>query len=142
MSQSPSREKEVLRVRPFLWIGLGLFLLIGAAMAASSWLTSRWAGRPSALESVSPPSEDSRWNRHAPQLQTDAVADLRRLREEQQASLNQTAWVDSSHRFAHIPIEEAMRLVSSERDFFPSHPLSPEAMRQGRAVSPTISPGP
>ena len=138
MSERPAYEKPALRGRPFLWIGLGLFALIGITLWVSSRLTTRWAGRPAALESISPPQADPRWNRQSPQLQTDAVGDLRRLREDQEGNLHQTAWTDPSRRFARIPIEEAMSLIASGRDFFPSHPLSPEALHQSRAATPTI----
>jgi len=48
-----------------------------------------------------------------PQLQTDPVKDLQTLRAAQLSRLNGTSWVDEERGVVHIPIEAAMRDISS-----------------------------
>jgi hypothetical protein len=113
--------------RPFAWLGVGVFVSLGAIAAICWLLNAWWEAAPREADSVGAPQADTRWNEQATQLQTDAPAQLLRLRAAQDAAL---------HEKARIPIEEAMRLIGSGRDFFPTKPVSPEAMRQSRAEQP------
>jgi hypothetical protein len=113
--------------RPFAWLGFGVFASLGTVVAICWILNARWEAPPGNADSVGAPQTDTRWNEQAAQLQTDAPSQLLRLRAAQDAAL---------HEKARIPIEEAMRLVGSGRDFFPAKPVSPEAMRQSRAEQP------
>ena len=56
----------------------------------------------------------------APRLQPDPPADLRAFYAEEMRRLASSGWADSSHRTAHIPIEQAMREVA--RDGIPGWP--------------------
>jgi hypothetical protein len=47
----------------------------------------------------------------APRLQADPVADLRRRQAEEDAVLNEYAWVDRSRGVIRLPIERAMILL-------------------------------
>jgi hypothetical protein len=50
----------------------------------------------------------------APRLQSDPAADMVRFRAEELSRLNGTGWVDRAHGVAHIPIDDAMRLVARQ----------------------------
>lgn len=50
--------------------------------------------------------------RNVPMLQTDPHADLQAYRAEKENWLDSYGWVDRSAGIAHIPIEEAMRIVA------------------------------
>src|ERR1041384_6937289 len=47
-----------------------------------------------------------------PRLQTIPQQDMKKLREEEDAKLSSYGWVDQSAGVAHIPIEQAMKLVA------------------------------
>jgi hypothetical protein len=111
--------------KPFFWGGIGLFLCLAAVAAACWLLTGRWAASPRSADRIGGPESEARWNARAPRLQVHAPGDLRRLRAEQKKAL---------HENARIPIEQAMALIGSGRDYFPAKPVSPEAMRQSRAM--------
>lgn len=67
------------------------------------------AAYPSALPDV---SRTLRINPPGPRLQTDAEADLRRFRANEEKRLNGYYWIDKQKGIAHIPIGQAMRKLA------------------------------
>ncbi len=50
----------------------------------------------------------------APDLQAAPRTDMQRFRAAKLAALNGAGWTDEAHGIAHIPIDDAMRLVAHE----------------------------
>jgi hypothetical protein len=50
----------------------------------------------------------------APRLQTDPAKDLRQFVAGETERLNSAGWVDEAHGVAHIPIDEAMRMIAQQ----------------------------
>ena len=50
----------------------------------------------------------------APELQTDPVGEMMRLRVMQRWQLSATGWVDAQHAVAHVPIDDALRQVAAQ----------------------------
>jgi hypothetical protein len=78
----------------------------------------------------------------APRLQTQPFKDVYQLKGAQLEKLNSYGWVDQATGVVHIPIDEAMRIVS-ERGGVPSSTQTPDGLNQvvqdssaGRTTAP------
>jgi hypothetical protein len=98
------RELPDVDSRRVLAISLGflLFVAIGMAILAGVYGYRLGGYRPA------PPAAFP-----APELQTNPLADLRRLQDEQRARLAQDGWADQSRGLRLIPIERAMDLIAA-----------------------------
>lgn len=106
-------EKPHLPGRPFVIGAIAFFILMLVLYAVvwgllDHWMEHAWPYR----ESPSPPFAESRWNTQAPQVQADPGPDLARLRQVEYRRLHTQRWIDASHAYASIPIEDAMKLLA------------------------------
>jgi len=65
----------------------------------------------------------------SPRLQTQPFRDVYQLKQEQLQKLHSYGWVDESSGAVHIPIDEAMRLIS-ERGSVPASTQAPAGLNQ------------
>jgi hypothetical protein len=97
----PDYERSDVSVRLIAAIGGGLALLfIGSPLL----LRAAFDQPPAAPATPVPP---------APRLQSNPSADWSAFRAEQMTRLNGERWVDREHGIAHIPIDDAMRLLAA-----------------------------
>ncbi len=98
------RELPDVDSRRVLAISLGFLLFVAIGMAILAGIYGHRLGdyRPP------PPAAFP-----APELQTNPVADLRQLQEEQRARLEQNGWADQGRGLRLIPIERAMDLTAA-----------------------------
>lgn len=71
----------------------------------------------------------------APRLQSSPLQDLEQLRAEEEKELTSYGWVDAKAGIAHIPIDEAIKIVAARG-------LPPAAPAPAAAPSPPASPAP
>lgn len=93
--------------------------------AEPSW--SAAATEPMPHEGHEPKNEiESYKQRHNPSvmLQDDDVADMNRLRANEDEVLNNYSWADQSHTVAHIPIDDAMKAIAQKG--LPTRPAQQE----------------
>ncbi len=64
-----------------------------------------------------------------PRLQTQPFKDVYQLKQEQIDRLHSYGWVDQSSSIVHIPIDEAMRLLT-ERKLLPTAGETPDGLNQ------------
>ena len=62
-----------------------------------------------------------------PRLQEDPAKDMQHFYAAEMARLNSTGWVDQGHGIAHIPIDQAMRIVA--RQGIPDWPAPKDTQR-------------
>lgn len=105
-----TRDVDVRRVSILTGV---LVLVIAAAMGVTALMFDRLAAReagrqapPSTL--VEPPALRLP---PEPRLQEDPVADLARMRAEEQAALDGYGWVDRERGVARIPVRRAMEIL-------------------------------
>ena len=91
-------------------IGLGaLAIVIGIVLAlAGAWLLTRERGP--ATNSAAPPSAMA-----APRLQTAPQPDRAAYFKAKQQRLTSYGWVDRDAGIAHMPLDEAMRLMAAQQ---------------------------
>jgi hypothetical protein len=82
----------------------GLAILLSAVALSSTALLR-------ALSNLRPPAVRRRLPPPEPRLQADPAADLRLMRAEEDAELNDYAWVDRSRGVIRLPIDRAMALL-------------------------------
>lgn len=66
----------------------------------------------------------------SPRLQQDEIADLQRLRAEEDRRLKEYGWVDSEAGTVHMPISEAMRLLADPK-IAERHGIRTELLKKG-----------
>ena len=96
----PDYERSDVSLRLIAAIGAGVALLFVA-----SPLVLRAAYEPPSTAQAPPVPP-------APRLQSDPAADWSAYRAAQMKRLTADGWVDREHGIAHIPIEDAMRLLA------------------------------
>ncbi len=98
------------RLTTFVGIGIAAITLLCALIVFGivSWALSHQAKEPSEAPPVArgastlPPE---------PRLQSSPTADFELYRAQQLKTLESTGWVDRAQGIAHIPIEDAMRMI-------------------------------
>jgi hypothetical protein len=108
MVDSPTRgmshAPDAVDVRRVIVAAAALVAVIALCIAASV-LLGRHFSRGNMPPHALPPTSITA-------LQPDPVADLARFRAEKAAMLQGYRWIDRAHGVAHIPIDEAMRIVA------------------------------
>lgn len=97
--------------RGVVLFGLGLFVLIAAALFAMDRLFDYLAAQPEA----GPPPSSMALSREVPplpRLQVSGTVDLKRFREAEEKVLNSYAWVDRDAGIVRIPVERAIELLA------------------------------
>lgn len=109
----PAYEASYLNLWTIVLAGVGLLVMIGIVLALTALLYSLFGFRgvtPGAP--APPPLEDAPIP--GPRLQAAPREDLQQLLGDQQARLDSYGWVDEEGGIAHIPIEQAMRIVAEQ----------------------------
>ena len=108
-----THEESDVNVRTIMGFMGGLFVSIVVCYLVVSGLYRYLETRETKLE-VPPVSLVQRPSGQLPpepRLQTDPQEDMKKLRAEEDAKLHSYGWVDPQAGIAHIPIEEAMKLI-------------------------------
>jgi hypothetical protein len=130
----PDAEYEHTDIEPAIagrfavWLAVAM-LISGAIVYGTFWLfesreeTSNRAAVqfPMAVGQVTEPP--------TPRLQTQPFRDVYRLKQQQIDKLHAYGWVDQSSGVVHIPIDEAMRLLT-ERKLLPMAEQTPDGLDQ------------
>lgn len=108
-----THEESDVNVRAILGFIGGLFVALIVTYLVISGLYRQFEAREAEREArpISLVQRPAGQLPPEPRLQTDPQEDLRRLRAEEDAKLHGYGWVDQQGGIAHIPIEEAMKLV-------------------------------
>jgi hypothetical protein len=105
----PGYETSDASTRGVTLAAVGLMLLLVLSLVVVAGLLAYFRQQAGALgpEStpVTPPS---------PRLQVNPAADRQAIQATQQAQLNSYGWVDQSSGVAHIPIDEAMKIIVAQ----------------------------
>jgi hypothetical protein len=96
----PDYERSDVSLRLIAAIGAGVALLF---VSAPLVLRAAYDRQPAIARTTVPP---------APRLQRDPAADLTAYQAAQTKRLNDMRWVDRDAGIAHIPIDDAMRLLA------------------------------
>jgi hypothetical protein len=107
-------ERSDANARPLFLSGFVLALVIGAALAASAWITQASvdavveadasAEPPSALRGLRRPAEGA-------ELEAVPARELAKHRAWEDAMLRDTSWIDPVNKVVRIPIERALELT-------------------------------
>jgi cytochrome c2 len=109
----PAYEASYLNLWTIVLSGVGLLVVIGIVMALTAVLYSLFGFRGASPGAPPPPSLEEVLI-PGPRLQAAPQDELQQLRSTQQARLNSYGWVDEERGLAHIPIEQAMRIVAKQ----------------------------
>jgi hypothetical protein len=93
-----------------VWFGIVLFIVVAIVAAATHFGLSVADRRPArGTSEVSPLARETL--PPEPRLQVTPPADMRAFLAHEEAILGSAGWIDESKGVAHIPIEEAKRLL-------------------------------
>lgn len=107
----PAYEASYLNLWTIVLAGVGLLVVIGIVLALTAFLYSMFGFRGAAPGAPSPPPlEEAPIT--GPRLQAAPQDDLQRLRSTQMTRLESYGWINEEQGLAHIPIEQAMRIVA------------------------------
>lgn len=104
-------ELRDVNIRSVALFGIGLFVLILAALFAMDLLFDYLAARPE----MGPPPSPMALTREippVPRLQVSGAADLKQFREAEEKILNSYAWVDRDAGMVRIPVDRAIELLA------------------------------
>ena len=111
-----------------IWLAIAM-LISGAIVYGTFWL---FEGRQQAFNreiQQFPLAAGQPKDPPAPRLQTQPFKDVYQLKSTQLDKLHSYGWVDQATGVVHIPIDEAMRIVT-ERAAVPSRPETPNGLNQ------------
>lgn len=106
-------ETRDANIRSLVKFGIGLFVLIVAAMIAMRFVFDYFK----ATQQLGPPASpfaETQAAPPAPRLQVRPVQDLKQLRQAEDERLNSYGWVDQKAGVARIPIDRAMDLLAQK----------------------------
>ncbi|MBN1218249.1 MAG: hypothetical protein JXM69_04920 [Anaerolineae bacterium] len=110
-----SYEPKDINVRSVAIFGVGLLMLIVAAMGLIWWLLTSLDNRTAAQQGNQPPAivapPEPRLQPNPIDQTTSAEEQLKALRAKEEMMLNTYGWVDKEAGIARIPIGRAMELV-------------------------------
>jgi hypothetical protein len=124
-----------------IWLAVAM-VLSGALMYGTFWLLEGQAETTSREAQQFPLAAGQQKDPPAPRLQTQPFKDVYQLKQGQVDKLRSYGWVDQSTGVVHIPIDDAMRIVS-ERGLIPMTQQTPGVLNQmtqdssaGRTTAP------
>jgi hypothetical protein len=103
-------EKTDASISGLVKFGIGLFVLIIAALAGMRWMFDYFRNTQQ-LGPPASPFEESRTMPPQPRLQVRPAQDLGHLRTVEDERLNSYGWVDQTAGVARIPVDRAMDLL-------------------------------
>lgn len=104
MSPQPHYQPDTVDARQLLRVGAIFALAFGLILALMYLLWHPQSPRKPQADAVPP----------APQLQAEPRRDLLATQVAQQRRLQQYGWDDPQHRFAHIPLSQAMARLAAQ----------------------------
>lgn len=106
---SDPHEPADIQPRTILGVAASLVMVVSIAAAALYWLY------PRAPDFEPAPQAWAKGVRGGPPLQRNPQADWDELHRQQRQLLDSYGWIDRSAGIAHIPIQQAMRLLPQSR---------------------------
>ncbi len=97
--------------RGLVMFGISLFATLVVIAALTAWVFGYFA-KSQSLGPPASPFENVRVLPPQPRLQVNPRQDLQRLREDENAELDNYGWLDQKNGIVHIPIARAMDLVA------------------------------
>jgi len=107
-------EQSTIRLRPILWFGVGLLVLSVVTFTAMTWLFDYFVARQARVDVLPSPLADPQQLPPEPRLQVSSGAEVRRMREAEQAVLQNYRWVDREAGIVGIPIDRAMDILAEK----------------------------
>ena len=124
-----------------VWLAIAM-LVSAAVVYGTFWLFEGRSATADAMWQQFPLAAGQVKEPPTPRLQTQPFKDVYQLQSTQLDKLNSYGWVDQSAGVVHLPIDEAMRIVS-ERGVIPSGGPTPSGLHQvvmdsssGRTAAP------
>src|SRR5262245_33721894 len=111
-----------------LWLAVAM-IVSGAIVYGTFWLLEGRSAASDAMWRQFPLTAGHVQEPPLPRLQTQPFKDVYQLKQAQLDKLHTYGWVDQSTGVVHIPIDEAMRIVS-ERGVVPSGGQTPSELNQ------------
>ena len=111
-NEDVAHEHSDVNIRTVLAFGAGMAALVIGAALLMSFMFNAFASQAAARDpEVSPVAPTSGIQPKAPQLLTDERGNLKKFREEESKKIDGYGWVDERAGIAHVPIEEAKKLI-------------------------------
>mgnify|MGYP003288219282 CR=1 FL=1 len=110
-----SHERRDIRLRPIIWAGVGLIVIVIAVHVGLWWLFDYYTERRTHVAGPLVPTAPLIWPRQlppVPRLQTEPHRDLQEFIGAESAILESYGWVDQEAGIARIPISRAMELLA------------------------------
>jgi hypothetical protein len=127
-------EQSDVRAGAIVRFAIGLVLVVGVSAAVLLGLFKLLARQQRRQDPPPPPlAQEGGRLPPGPQLQAAPLQDLEQLRAEEEKELTSYGWVDRKAGIAHIPIDEAIKIVAARglppaaATATPSAPPSPSA---------------
>jgi hypothetical protein len=114
MAEAAQEQREI-DARGVIWGGAAIVIGIVLAVVAAYWLWRAW-GAPSGEQANGGPNTGSVPTVTAPGLQSAPQPERAQFFAEKQRELESWGWVDQRAGIAHIPIEDAMRIMASPQN--------------------------
>jgi len=109
-----ANEERDINARPIIKLGIALTVIVTASCFMLWFVFDQFSaresakgGRPSSLI-----QQEGATQPPAPRLQANPPAELKQVREDEDAVLNTYGWVDPQHGVVRIPISRAMDLAA------------------------------
>lgn len=109
--QAVGHEASDAQVRPLMKFLLALFISTAIVFVAMGLLFNILVEQAAVLDRPPSPIAEGRQVPPSPQLQVSPAAELKRLRESEDRTLNSYGWIDRERGVARIPIDRAMDLL-------------------------------
>jgi hypothetical protein len=111
-NEDVAHEHSDINIRTVLAFGAGMVVVV-VTTALIVWIVFRVLERQEASHDseISPVAAPAGQQPPAPQLLTDEPGNLRKVRAEETDTLDRYGWVDERAGVAHVPIEEAKKLL-------------------------------
>jgi hypothetical protein len=131
-------EQSDVRAGAIVRFAIGLVMVVGLAAVLLLGLFALFARQQRKHDPPPPPLLPQAGRLPpAPRLQSTPLQDLEQLRAEEEKELTSYGWVDPKAGIAHIPIDDAIRLVAAR-----GLPRATPSVPPSAAPSPVASPGP
>jgi hypothetical protein len=114
LDERPGREEKDVNVWAVARFAMALVLLCAVALIGLMGLFRYFQGREAALQPPAVEGADLKGPSQPPlpRLQSSPVADLKRMRQEEDQILGSYGWIDRQKGIVRLPIARAMELLS------------------------------